>query len=394
MQKEAISLQILGSSQSKLTYYRSLISSAINKEITLLLFDHSQDQLYKDKNPPSLLIFLLDDITVEALGQLTALPSSIRPALIVIAKDNDQHLMRLAMQAGALDFFSEPINTEELQKRINQIIFDFRRGRSHQGTVTTVVNAKGGSGGSFIACNLAHIAAIASNSSVMLMDFDLQFGVQSLNLDLRPQHTIIEAISEVNQLDYDALEGYATQHKSGLRLLSTLTEQLVLAGEISIEQLEKLLTLAISNYELIFIDLPRQIDEISATVLERSDQVIIVVQQSLAHVRDAKRLLKILKAEFNIASKNIIIVVNRYESDGSMQLTDIQSALDNSVLLTIPNDYERAAQSMNLGTPIYDYAKNSSISKAMLSLVKELNVKLKDEFKETSFIKRIFRSKK
>jgi pilus assembly protein CpaE len=392
MSKEIISIQILGSSQSKLTYYRSQISSQINKEITTLLYDGViKEALYKDKTPPTLLIFLLDNITIEALGQLTALPSSIRPALLVIAQDNNKENMRLSMQAGARDFFTDPANKEELVKSLNQILFDLRRGRSRQGILTTIINAKGGSGGSFITSNLAHIASVASDSNVVLMDFDLQFGAQSLNLDLKPQHTIVEAINDVTQLDYDALDGYMVHHKSGLKLLTTLHEQLVLPGEVSIDHLDKLLTLTISSYDLIFIDLPRQIDSVSATILERSDKVIIVVQQSLAHLRDARRLVKILKSEFNISNKNIIIVVNRYDANAHMQLKDIQNTLEIPEILTIPNDYEKVAQSTNLGIPLYDYAQNAPITKAIIALAEALNVNLKKEFKsKKNFLKKMF----
>jgi pilus assembly protein CpaE len=393
MQKETISIHILGSSQSKLTYHRSVISSLINREITTQLFDGlSKEALFKDGNTPNILILLLDGVTIETLGQLSALPSPIRPALLIIAQDNDKQLMRLAMQAGARDFFTEPLNQEELQLSLNQILFDLRRAKSHQGILTTVVNAKGGSGGSFITCNLAHIASVVSNSNVVLMDFDLQFGSQALNLDLNPQHTIVEAINDVTQLDYEALDGYMVQHKSGLRLLTTLQEQLVLSAEISIDHLDKLLTLATSTYDLVYIDLPRQIDPVSATILERSDHIVIVVQQTLAHLRDALRLIKILKSEFNIPSKNICLVVNRYDADSHLKLKDIQTSLDISEIFTIPNDYEKVAQSMNLGMPIFNYAKNCSISKAMISLAESLKVAVKDEFKEKNFLKKFFRS--
>lgn len=396
MQKESISIQILGSSQSKLTQYRSQISALINKEITTLLYNDSTPvppNLYKDKKPPDLLIFLLDDITIEALNQLTTQPSSSRPALLVIAADNNKQQMRLAMQAGARDFFTSPVDDQELHKSLNQFIFDMRRGRAHQGTLTAVINAKGGSGGSFIACNLAHIASALSDSSVVLIDFDLQFGAQSLNLDLKPQHTIVEALSDVMHLDFDAIDGYMAHHKSGLRLLSTAYEQIVVPGEIAIANLDQLLTLIISHYDHIFIDLPRHIDPVSATILERSDQIVIIVQQSLAHMRDAKRLTKLLKSEFNIAEKNILIVVNRYNANSSLQLTDIQSNLESSVIYKIPNDYDRVANSTNLGIPIYDYARSSAITKAMISLAESLNVTIKDEFKEKGFFKKFFNPK-
>lgn len=395
MQKDSLTLQVLGSSQPKLVQYRTMISTLLNTEVTTLAVEGSNyGPLYKDKKPPSILIFLLDDLTVGLLDQLAALPSAIRPALLVISSSPSSNVMRLAMQAGARDFFNEPVDKDELHKAINRIVFDLKRGQSHQGVLTTVINAKGGSGGSLIACNLAHIASIVSNSSVVLIDFDLQFGSQSLNLDLRPEHTIVEALNDAAKLDFDAINGYMAQHSSGLRLLSTVHEQIVLPQEISVEDLNKLLTLTIGNYDRIFVDLPRQIDPLSITLLERSDQIVIVVQQSLAHLRDAKRLARILKSELNISDKNIIIVVNRFNpQNSSMHLKDIQTALECSALYQIPNDYERVAQSANLGIPLFNYARNAPITKAMVALVESLNIKVKDEYKEKSFIQKLFGSK-
>jgi pilus assembly protein CpaE len=391
MQKDTLSIQILGSNLTRLNQQRAQISTLLNREITTLLVDPSTPkQLFKDKKLPDILIFLLDNLTVDALSQLTALPTVNRPALLVVASEHDSRSMRLAMQAGARDFFTDPVDKQELHKALNQIIFDFRRDRSQQGILTTVINAKGGSGASFIACNLAHIASVASDASVVMMDFDLQFGAQSLNLDLKPQHTIVEAIQDVTALDFDALDGYMAQHKSGLRLLSTVHEQLVLPGEIDVEKLDQLLTLSISNYDRIFVDLPRQIDSLSATILERSDQIVIVVQQSLAHMRDAQRLTRILKSELNISEKNILVVVNRYNPQSTLQPKDIQASVICSSLFMIPNDFETVAQSTNLGIPLYEYARSSAITRAMFALVESLNVKVKDEFKEKSFFKKLF----
>jgi len=45
---------------------------------------------------------------------------------------------------------------------------------------------------------------------------------------------------------------------------------------------------------------PRQIDHLTSTVLERSDRIFVVLQQSISHVRDANRLLGILRDELSI----------------------------------------------------------------------------------------------
>jgi pilus assembly protein CpaE len=255
-----------------------------------------------------------------------------------------------------------------------------------------VINAKGGSGASFIACNLAHIASVLSDADadIVLVDFDLQFGTQSLNLDVKPLHTIVEALNDIDKLDFDAINGYMTPYKSGLSLLSTQPEQLILPGEINAENGDKLLTLLTSHYDHIFIDLPRYIDALFAIVLERSDQIIIIIQLTVAHVHDAKRLINILKSEFNISAKNILIVVNRYDANSHIDLDDVKSTLQSSNVYMVPTDFNNALQSSNLGIPIYDYARNSPITRSLTLLLKALNVTIKENSNYKTLFKNLF----
>jgi pilus assembly protein CpaE len=148
--------------------------------------------------------------------------------------------------------------------------------------------------------------------------------------------------------------------------------------------------MTLNNYDRVFIDLPRLIDPVSATILDKSNQIIIVVQQTLSHMRDAKRLIKILKSELSVTDKNILILVNRYNPNSSLQLKDIQSTLDELNIVMIPNDYERVASATNLGVPLFDYARNAPITQAILELAEILDVKIHPSFKKISFFKSLF----
>lgn len=394
MLKESISILMIGSESTELERQRSDLAVLVGKNVTSLLVDKTDQSLpFSQKNHPDILIFLLDKNNLAILNYLATLPKVIRPALLVISAINDNNLMRLAMQAGARDFFTLPVDERELHKAFSRLVADCQYvGDGSPGILTTVVNAKGGSGGSLIACNLAHIAAVASDAKVALIDMDLQFGTQSLLLDLRPEHTMIEALNQIADLDFIALDGYMAKHQSNLRLLSVLDENIVLPGEIAVESINQLLALTLNNYDRVFIDLPRLIDPVSATILDKSDQIIIVVQQTLSHMRDAKRLIKILKHELNVIDKNILILVNRYNPNSSLQLKDIQTTLEQLNIIRIPNDYERVASATNLGVPLFDYARNAPITQALLELAGSLDVKIHPSFKKNSFFKSLFSS--
>lgn len=392
MLKESISILIIGSESAELEHQRSNIAALLSKDVVSLLVDKSQQSLFfSQKNHPDILIFLLDKHNVAILNYLASLPKVIRPALLVISAVDDNNLMRLAMQAGAHDFFTLPVDERELQKALTKLLTDCQyTGDGSPGILTTVVNAKGGSGGSLIACNLAHIAAVASDAKVALIDMDLQFGTQSLLLDLKPEYSMMEALAEIENLDALAFDAHMAKHRSNLRLLSALDETIVLPGEISVESINQLLALTLNNYDRVFIDLPRLIDPVSATILDKSDQIIIVVQQTLSHMRDAKRLIKILKTELTVTDKNILILVNRYNPNSSLQLKDIQTTLDELNIVMIPNDYERVASATNLGVPLFDYARNAPITQSILELAEILEVKIHPSFKKISFFKSLF----
>lgn len=382
-------IEALGSNQAKLSQFCKQISPLLNKDITYILaIDFAREYNKPDKLMPDLLIIQLDDLTIDALNQLIAMPFSARPALLVITEDNDKKYMRLAMQAGARDFLSHPYDKSELVQSINKITFELIRSQN-KGVLTTVINAKGGSGGSYIVSNLAHITNKLSKLTSVLLDFDLQFGTQALNFDLSPEHSIVDAIQNAQQLDNDALKGYLSVHKSGVHLLTAKSEQVILPGEISTQDLDIFLTLITNTYDRVFIETPRLIDPVSATLLHRSDQIIVIVQQSMTYLRDANRLIHILIDDFNIATENILIVVNRYNSQNSITLNDIEKTLSLKVICVIPNDYENVSSSINLGIPLYEFSPKAAITNALISLTKTLNIEL-PESSEKGFLKKLF----
>jgi len=335
------------------------------------------------------LICFINNSNKSWLQDLSLYHPSSRPSIIVIADELDNTLLRLAMQAGVRDCFPNNIAIADLHLSIKKIITENKRVNLTGHNLTSIINAKGGSGASLIACNLAHICAKTSNEYALLLDMDFQFGTQSLQLDIKPAHTIIEALNDVDEIDADALNGYIAKHESGLHLLTTLHEQIVLPGEISVDSMRKLLDLSYINHNRIFIDLPRQIDPLSAMVMEASNQVVIVVQQSLAHMRDAKRLVKILRAELNIQDNNIFIVVNRFNQENSFAIKDIKNTLQCKNVLVIPNDYDRVAAAANLGVPLLDYAKETKITQALITLAESLGISVDNKFKPHSIVDKL-----
>ncbi|MDH5275064.1 MAG: P-loop NTPase [Gammaproteobacteria bacterium] len=303
----------------------------------------------------------------EIVGQTTA----GRPPTIIIGPVGKTACMRLAMQSGARDYLEDPVSPADLMaslQRIDREISDARPARN--GSMVAVVSAKGGSGASFIAVNLAHIMTAHSKARVALLDMDLQFSSLSQYLDLEPEHGLLQALDMAEQLDSVALDAYMAKHSSGLSMIGVLQDEMVLTRDIPMERFAHLLDTVRQNYDRVVVDLPRQIDDVAAAVYDRADRVLVVMQQEIANLRDAVRLRNILVRQLGLVQDKIEIVVNRYDKNFQVELPDIRRALncEDRDLMLVPNQYRDVSESINVGVPMMDQHRSSAVTKALMQI--------------------------
>jgi len=316
---------------------------------------------------PEILVLVTSELWREELEALIARPAAERPELVVIGSQADTEAMRLAMQAGARDYFTFPIDTSDILSSIEKIAVDIDRNRgASAGSLIAVMNAKGGSGSSFVASNVAHILAARDDLRVALIDLDLQFGTIPLYFDLTPRQDLYEGLATAEHLDSAALRGFATVHASGLHVFASTPETFHLSAGVSADKLGSFLELCLTTYDRVILDLPRQIDPLVARALEYADNIIVVVQQSVAHIRDAKRLMRIITRELAIPERGLKVVLNRRDDKGTVDAHDIASALKEP--LEIQNDFKRVSESVNLGTPMYELFPRAAVTRSLTRL--------------------------
>jgi pilus assembly protein CpaE len=324
--------------------------------------------------PPEALILVLAAGGAEPLRGLAERPRPDCPPLVVVGPGNDLELMRLAMRCGARDFLAAPADSGDLEAVIGRIAEERRdNSGSTEGSLSVVVNAKGGAGGSLIACNVAHMMAAELKMRTALVDLDLQFGVLPLYFDLQANDGLLQAIDTVDTLDEVAVEGWMLKHRSGLHVLASSHQQLILPGEVPEAGVGALMSLLKRAYPQVVVDLPRQIDPVFAAVVERADQVVVVIQQSLADLRHAKNLLMILTGRLGLEKGQIRFVVNRWERNGTLREREIEQALDGVKVATLPNDWLRVTRSLDIGTPLLDEDPRAPITRGMSELAARLS---------------------
>lgn len=290
--------------------------------------------------------------------------------LLVVGPAGDMELLRMAMRVGGRDFFALPVSAEDLIPALDRVAKEeHERHGGLSARVTTFMNAKGGSGASFCAANFAHILAKSKSRRTILLDFELQFGSLPTYFNLQSRNGLVRALELVDSLDVTALQGYTQQHPSGLYLLAAAAEGLVLPEDVHEERIAKLFSVLDEAYEELVVDLPRRIDRASAAVLDRSDLVMLVVQQTVAHLGEVKRLTSLLSNELSIPGDRLVVIINRFLRRGEVKLQDFRDALPGLRIETLPNDYRSVSDSINLGVPLLEHEPRSALSRALMALV-------------------------
>jgi pilus assembly protein CpaE len=300
-------------------------------------------------------------------------PAEGRPILIVVGPGGDGNATRLAIRSGARDFLPEPVGKADLVSTVQQIRAELRaRATQGRATIHAFVGAAGGAGSSFIAVNIAHVLAAHARRRTALVDLDLNYSPTAHHLNMVSQRGLLEALDEVGSLDEDALAGFGARHESGLRLFCSTAQHAVLSKDVQSEKLSAFVGFLARYNQDVVIDVPHAIDNLTATAFGLAANIYIVLQQSTMHVRNATRVIRILRDELGVPAQRLKVLINRYAKNALLQLDDISRALNMEVLDAIPNHYQRALESSDSGVPLYESDRSAAITSSLVNLVAQM----------------------
>lgn len=341
---------------------------------THLISDGHADVLSALQPLPDVLVLRFDG---ESLAELTALADSSpdsRPPLVLVGPAGDAEAMRLAVRIGARDFLPEPVRADDLRTALERVFADasHRALATQQAQITVVLGAAGGVGVSTVACNLAVALATETRAPVLLLDLDLNTAPLASFLDLNSERGLAAALAEVEYLDEQALQGYVTRHRSGLRVMSAPSRSLVSTRELDPARFVRLLSFLSDNFRHIVVDGSHTLDDLTVAALGAARSVVLVLQQSVVQVKQAARVLGALRNEIGVADDRILVVVNRHLKRSAVALKDIRRALDREELTVLPGDYKAVLASIDTGVPLFELDHSAALVKGILDLQREL----------------------
>ncbi len=304
---------------------------------------------------------------------------------VLVTSELSTQLLQTALRSGVRDVLSAPIDQMQLVDTVSRVAETLKVAPKESlqpaspslseplesfdgnpGKVISVFSTKGGSGKSVVATNLACSLAKNSDRPVVLIDGHLQFGDVAVMLKLTPRHTVVDAISQLDRLDPALIADLMTLHKeSGMMVLPAPLEP-TFADQITGEQMLGLVNVLREYAGHVIIDMPAYFNDVVLTLIEASDDVVLVAGLDIPNIKNVKIGLSTLSL-LNIPKEKLHLVLNRADSKVKLDVGEVEKTLQIRAVAHIPSDVV-VPISVNKGSPVVLSAPKSSVARELEKL--------------------------
>ena len=326
--------------------------------------------------------------------------------IVILSIQNDPNYMRRAMLAGARDFLTKPPTIDELNSAIRRAgtmareerakipltsgVQNTRVGAVHPsgttgggGRVITFYSPKGGSGCTTLATNLA-VCLTNEDSSVLIVDANLQFGDVSVFMNEQGKNSILDLTPRADELDPDIINNVTIKHaQSGIRILAApmKPEQ---ADAVSGEQFSKVIKFLREMYSYVIVDTASSLSNITASAIDNSDLLILLTTQDIPSIKNSRLFLDEIDS-LGFDRKRILFVMNKFDKRIGITADKVSENLKQEITSIIPFE-ERVIVSVNRGIPFLLVDKSRPLSRAILSLAESVRKRIAEIDSQTDEI--------
>jgi pilus assembly protein CpaE len=285
----------------------------------------------------------------------------IRPSVKLVACSSSSapshQLMLEAMRSGVQDFLPKPVNPDALKEILLRFLQESEtKDRSTLEKLIVVMGSKGGVGTTTVAVNLGVQLSTYTHKRVVLLDFARPLGNVHLLLDLHTKFGVRDAVDNLDRLDGHFFSGLLTRHKTKLEILGGAMQPEEWQS-IAVPPLERIVNVAQSIFDMVLVDIGSQFSSEWSQVLRMARMILLVAEANVPALWTLERRLLALKG-FGIDPDRARVIINRWHKGDDETLKSIQKDISRPVFACLPNDFRKASEAVNLGTPIQQNHNN------------------------------------
>ena len=312
------------------------------------------------------------DVMSDRVAALGVSPDILRlkPDLPIIAvmSGNNPDLILQCLRRGTTEFLLQPFTEDQVEAALQKLAKKqpATQSTANRGKLLSVMPAKGGSGATTIACNLAYRwKRHQPDKRVLLIDLDPLAGTMSFVLKLKSNYSFVDVVQRSSDIDADLWKSVITS-RNGVDIL--LSPETMIAGIAELTDTSAILEYARAVYDVVIIDAGSVYGDWNLSQAHMSDELLLVATNELTSLQAVQRSLSYLDSN-NVGRWKIRIVVNRYDKHVGLSRESIATALHTDIYHVIPNDYESIQRALIEGKPV---PPGTALGKSVSGLVDQL----------------------
>lgn len=286
----------------------------------------------------------------------TELRSTNADAVVVVLRPGLDDLVEQMTAAGVM-------RPERDQQRADDASGPAGDAHTPLGNVITVYSAKGGTGTTTVAVNLAAALAAGAAGTVCLVDLDLCSGDVAIALQLIPHRTVADA--SAGPVDAEVERLITAAERVGVDCVLAPVEP-ARGEDVSVAVVGQLLEILRARYDHIVVDTSVQLSEAVLAALDVSDHHVLVTAPDVAAVKALRLTLDVFDL-LGYPAERRTVVLNRAGAAHALTADEVEQALGRRPAVQVP-DTDEAVEALNRGEPLVATARANPAATAIKQL--------------------------
>jgi pilus assembly protein CpaE len=310
-----------------------------------------------------------EDQPLHALGELSEVVEPGVRVLVIGDTDDVDFYRHITRGMGVMEYIFKPITREAVARHFAPLVTRKTIGQdaARGGRVIAVMGARGGVGATTISGNLAWMLGVTAKRHTVFLEADLHRGSGALLLGAKTGPGLRMALETPDRIDPLFVERAAQPITERLQVLASeenLNEPLHYAPGAARRLIDALRV----RYNFIIADVPFLPMLCNRELIEFAHHRVIVMDPSLASVRDTLRLLGLPNGPWQPQSPTIVL--NRQGRPGGLTRKQIEDGLKVKIDVAIPDLPKQLNESATFGEPAMN--ARGPFRQAIIALSREI----------------------
>jgi pilus assembly protein CpaE len=293
-------------------------------------------------------IFLSIENLAKAMDTISGIEATVPGMQIVaISRNCDPQTLLELMRIGVREFMSMPFSRQDLYEtlgRINENLEKKPVANFATDMMFSFLPSKAGVGASTIALNASVSASQLPEAKTILVDFDLNSGMQRFMLKLDNEYCLTDAAENSFRMD-DNLWPQLVTTIGNLDVLHS--GKLNPNFRIEASQVRHLIDYMRRMYKVVCVDLSGNMEKYSLEIMQESKRVFLVCTPEITSLHLAREKYNYLKT-LDLGDR-VTVLLNRAQKRAVISPAQIEELLGIPVAMTFPNDYQGVHRALTIG---------------------------------------------